>query len=46
MVLKSGQNTEIPSLRPDTAIELFIPEIKFRIKRIRFFDDSFKEIDL
>ena len=46
MVLKSGQSTEIPSIRPDTAIELFMPDIKFRIKRIRFFDNSFNEIDL
>jgi len=46
MILKAGQDGNIPSLRPDTAISLFLPDIKFRIKRIRFFDDSFKEIDL
>ena len=46
MVLKAGQGEDIPSLRPDTAISLFLPDIKFKIKRIRFFDGSFKEIDL
>ena len=46
MILKAGQSENIPSLRPDTAISLFLPEIKFKIKRIRFFDDSFKETDL
>lgn len=46
MVLKTGQNQEIPSLRPDTAMELFKPEIKFDIKRTKFFDSSLKEIDL
>lgn len=46
MVLKAGQNQEIPSLRPDTAMELFKPEIKFNMKRTKFFDGSLEEIDL
>ncbi len=46
MVLKTGQNQEIPSLRPDTAMELFKPEIKFDMKRTKFFDGSLEEIDL
>lgn len=46
MVLKAGQNQEIPSLRPDTAMELFKPEIKFDMKRTKFFDGSLEEIDL
>lgn len=46
MVLKAGQNQEVPSLRPDTAMELFKPEIKFDMKRTKFFDGSLEEIDL
>lgn len=46
MVLKAGQNQEIPSLRPDMAMELFKPEIKFDMKRTKFFDGSLEEIDL
>lgn len=46
MVLKAGQNQEIPSLRPDTAMALFKPEIKFNMKRTKFFDGSLEEIDL
>ncbi len=45
-VLKTGQNTEIPSLRPDIAIALFVPNVKFDIKRTKFFDSSLAEIDL
>ncbi len=45
-VLKTGQNTEIPPLRPDVAIALFVPKVKFDIKRTKFFDSSLKEIDL
>lgn len=45
-VLKTGQNTEIPPLRPDIAIALFVPKVKFDIKRTKFFDGSLKEIDL
>ncbi|MDO5304327.1 MAG: TIGR03936 family radical SAM-associated protein [bacterium] len=45
-VLKTGQNTEIPSLRPDIAIALFVPNVKFDIKRTKFFDGSLTEIDL
>lgn len=45
-VLKTGQNTEIPPLRPDVAIALFIPNVKFDMKRTKFFDGSLEEIDL
>lgn len=45
-VLKTGQNTEIPPLRPDIAIALFVPNVKFDIKRTKFFDGSLTEIDL
>ena len=45
-VLNAGQNTEIPSLRPDIAIALFVPNVKFDIKRTKFFDGSLAEIDL
>ena len=45
-MLKAGQNQEIPSLRPDTAMELFKPEIKFDMKRTKFFDGSLEKIDL
>jgi radical SAM-linked protein len=46
MVLKTGQNTDIPALRADVAIKMFIPQVKFDIKRTKFFDFSLNEIDL
>ena len=45
-VLKTGQNTEIPPLRPDVAIALFVPNVKFDIKRTKIFDGTLAEIDL
>lgn len=45
-VLKTGQSIEIPPLRPDIAMTLFLPEIKFEIKRTKFFDGSLNEITL
>lgn len=46
MVLKTGQNTEIPPLRPDSAINLFFNNIKFEIVRTKFFDTLLNEISL
>ena len=46
MILKTGQNTNVPALRADNAIELFLPDIKFEIKRTKFFDEALKEIFL
>lgn len=46
MILKAGQSTDIPALRADTAIKMFLPDIQFEIKRTKFFDNSFAEIDL
>ncbi len=46
MVLKTGQSEEIPSVRPDSTIKLFLDNIKFEIKRTKFFDLSMIEINL
>lgn len=44
LILKTGQNDEIPALRADLAINLLLPEIKFNIVRTKFFDENFNEI--
>lgn len=54
IVLKSGQSAinqkngttkeEIPALRADVLMNLIAPDVTFDIKRIRFFDKDFKEL--
>lgn len=44
MVLKTGQGGEIPALRADDLMKIIAPDIVFNIKRVRFFDENFKEL--
>lgn len=47
IVLKTGQGTEpdsIPALRADVLMNLIAPDELFNITRIRFFDDSLREL--
>ncbi len=44
IVLKTGQNSEIPALRADDLMQMIAPEILFDIKRIKFFDIDDNEI--
>lgn len=44
IVLKTGQNTEIPALRADVLMNLIAPDVIFNIKRSRFFDESLNEL--
>lgn len=44
LTLKTGQNAEIPSLRPDDLIKFFYPDARFNIKRLEFFDENMKRI--
>ena len=47
IILKTGQGTEsnsIPALRADVLMNLIAPEVSFNITRIRFFDNSLREL--
>ena len=44
MVLKTGQGTEIPSLRADVALATILPDKFFDITRVEFYDKDFKKI--
>lgn len=40
VTLKTGQNSEIPSVRADHLMNMFYPEQKFNIKRLCFYDEN------
>ena len=44
ITLKTGQGSEIPSVRADELMKLISTDILFDIKRLRFFDEQLKEI--
>lgn len=44
IVLKTGQNTDIPALRADVLMNLIAPDVIFNITRCRFFDEDLKEL--
>ena len=44
IVLKAGQGSDIPAVRADDLMKIIAPDILFDIKRVRFFDESVKEI--
>lgn len=48
IVLKAGQvglqNDAIPALRADDLMKIVSPDILFDIKRVKFFDENFKEL--
>ena len=47
ILLKTGQITEensIPSLRADVLMNVIAPNVTFNIERIRFFDESLREL--
>lgn len=47
IILKTGQGTEmnsIPSLRADVLMNVIAPDVMFNVTRIRFFDDSLREL--
>ncbi len=48
IILKTGQNLEggIPSLRADNLMELILPDVKFDITRVRFFDENNQELEV
>ena len=41
VTLKTGQNTDIPSVRADDLMKIFYPEKKFSITRTAFYDEDF-----
>lgn len=44
MILKVGQNSEIPSVKADEIIKLFCPDTEFRIVRAKFYDENLNEL--
>ena len=44
LTLKTGQNAEIPSVRPDELLKFFYPDEKFNIVRLKFFDENMTEL--
>ena len=44
IVLKSGQNSEIPSLRADTLMEVIAPDMEVDIVRVKFLTGSLHEL--
>lgn len=48
IILKTGQNLEggIPSLRADNLMELILPDVKFDITRVSFFDENNQELEV
>ncbi|MDD3236730.1 MAG: TIGR03960 family B12-binding radical SAM protein [Candidatus Gastranaerophilales bacterium] len=44
LVLKVGQNADLPSVKADVVLKMFRPEIEFKIKRTKFFDENLNEI--
>lgn len=44
IILKTGQNNDLPALRADALINFICSDIIFDIKRLRFFDDSMQEL--
>lgn len=44
LILKTGQNVDLPSLKADELIRLFYPDVDFRIVRTKFFDENHNEL--
>lgn len=44
IILKTGQNSDIPALRADDLMKIVAPGILFDIKRTKFFDENISEI--
>lgn len=44
MILKTGQSEEIPSVKPDDVIKLYLPDVNFKIKREAFFDENMNKL--
>lgn len=44
LILKVGQNVDLPSLKADELIKLFCPSVDFRIVRMKFFDENNNEL--
>ena len=44
IILKTGQNIDIPALRADVLMNLIAPDVVFNIKRTRFLDSELNEL--
>ena len=44
MILKVGQSDEIPSVKPEDVIKLYIPDVEFKIVRETFYDNDMNKL--
>ena len=44
MILKVGQSDEIPSVKPEDVIKLYIPDVEFKIIRETFYDNDMNKL--
>lgn len=44
MILKTGQNNDLPSIKADDVIKLYYPEVEFKITRLKFLDENLTEL--
>ncbi len=44
MVLKTGQSDDIPSVKPEDVIKIYLPDINFRIVRKCFYDTNMNKL--
>lgn len=44
LILKAGQNVDLPSVKADEVMKLYHPDVEFKIKRTKFFDENLNEL--
>ena len=44
MILKVGQSEEIPSVKPEDVVKLFVSDIDFKIRRMEFYDKDMNKL--
>ena len=44
MILKVGQAEDIPSVKPEDVVKLFVSDIDFKIRRMEFYDKDMNKL--
>ena len=44
MILKVGQSEEIPSVKPEDVVKLFVSDVDFKIRRMEFYDKDMNKL--
>ena len=44
MILKVGQAEDIPSVKPEDVVKLFVSGIDFKIRRMEFYDKDMNKL--